>query len=522
MRAVASGRDALVVMPTGSGKSAIYQLAGKLLSGPTIVVSPLIALQRDQLADMDRQAAGSGAQLNSTLTDARRREVLYRFRRRELEFVLLAPEQLANEETLADLHAARPSLVAVDEAHCISDWGHDFRPEYLQLAVAIEDLGRPTVLALTATAAPAVRDEIVERLGLADPAVIVRGFDRPNIHLAVSTFEDERSKRRALVRQTLESARRGIVYVSTRRRAEEIAELLRAAGVRTTHYHAGLRAAEREEAQQRFMDDDVEVMVATTAFGMGIDKPNVRFVFHADVPDSVDAYYQEVGRAGRDGEPAHALLLFRPGDLGIRRFFAAGGGVDRDDIERVGFMLREAGQPIDLEALEEESGLSNAKLTTALNRLKEEGVVRALRGGRVAWRRGRRELEQAAERAADADERHRLVERTRVDMMRAYAETRDCRREYVLNYFGEGFAPPCGRCDNCDDGLTDATTDAEDQPLDLNDRVTHASFGPGTVVRYEGAHVVVLFERVGYRTLRTASALSRGLLRATDSPDQPS
>ena len=229
IESVLAGRDTLVVMSTGSGKSAIYQIAGLLIEGATVVVSPLIALQRDQVEDLGERAAGGAAQINSSLPAAERERALAELAEDALEFLFLAPEQLANEDVLAELAVAHPSLLVVDEAHCISEWGHDFRPEYLRVGAAAEALGRPAILALTATAAPPVREEIVERLGLRDPAVLVRGFDRPNIRLAVERFHGERGaerKLRALLDAVEAAPKPGIVYVATRRQAEELAASL--------------------------------------------------------------------------------------------------------------------------------------------------------------------------------------------------------------------------------------------------------------------------------------------------------
>ena len=506
--AVAAGRDTLVVMPTGSGKSAIYQVAGIALARPTVVVSPLIALQRDQLEALEEADAPPAAALNSTLRVRERRETLEALARDRLEFLLLAPEQLSNDEILGRVRDARPSLFVVDEAHCISDWGHEFRPEYLRLGGVVEELGRPTVLALTATASPPVRAEIVERLGLRDPLVVVRGFDRPNIHLAVRTFPDDDEKREGLLAAVAEAQKPGIVYAATRARAEEVAAALVAAGVNARPYHAGMRKAEREDAQGAFMSGELDAVVATTAFGMGVDKADVRFVFHLDVADSVDAYYQEIGRAGRDGDRAHAVLFYRPEDLGLRRFFAGAGTVGRAEVAEVAEAVREADGPAEPADLRDETGLSGAKVASALSALEDVGAVDVLVTGEVvASEEG--DGEGAVGAAAAADERRRAYERSRVEMMRGYAEVRDCRRGYLLNYFGEPFEPPCGNCDNCEAGIA---APAATEPFDLGARVRHEAWGEGTVQRYEADKIFVLFDDVGYKTLDVALVVERELL----------
>jgi ATP-dependent DNA helicase RecQ len=435
IEAVVAGRDTLAVMSTGYGKSAIYQLSGEFLEGPTIVVSPLIALQRDQVEAMEESLPGEAAELNSTVSESRREELMESLREGEREFVLLAPEQLAKEEVLEELREARPSLLVVDEAHCISEWGHDFRPDYLRLGALAERLGHPTLLALTATASPPVRREIVERLRMEDPAVFVRGFDRPNLHLAVRRFTKEHHKERALVEAVGEAEKPGIVYIATRRASEELAAELREAGVAAEAYHAGLGSKRRGELQDSFMEDEVEAIVATTAFGMGIDKPNVRFVFHAGLSDSVDSYYQEVGRAGRDGEPAAACVFYRPEDQSIRRFFAGSTPAERTEFER-----------------------------------------------------------------------------SRLEMMRSYAEHQGCRRDFVLSYFGEDHQGQCGNCDNCNAGLVEPEPEVE-RPFEISATVTHREWGNGEVQRYDGARVVVLFESVGYRTLDLELVTEKGLLQ---------
>jgi ATP-dependent DNA helicase RecQ len=512
IEAVLEGRDALVVMSTGSGKSAIYQIAALLLPGATVVVSPLIALQREQVEDLRRAAAGGAAVLNSTVRAAQRDELLAELAEDALEFVFLAPEQLAKPEVLDELAVAQPSLLVVDEAHCISAWGHDFRPEYLRLGAAIQALGRPTVLALTATAAPPVRDEIVERLGLHEPAIVIRGFDRPNIRLEVQRHFEEQPKLRALREHVAAATPPGIVYVATRRAAETLASELCDAGLRATSYHAGMRTADRDAAQERFMDGDLDVIVATTAFGMGVDKADVRWVVHAEISESLDAYYQEIGRGGRDGEPAEAVLFYRAEDLGLRRFFAGGGQVDLAEIATVLAAVADAQGPVEPSALQAATELSQTKLATALSRLEEVGAVELLPDGEVLPAAEAPERAAAIEAAAAVQERRRAFDRSRVDMMRAYAETDGCRRAFVLSYFGEPFEPPCGNCDNCLAGLAEAAP--EDVPFAVGSRVAHEDWGEGVVQRYDNAAVVVLFDAVGYKTLALDVVLERSLLRA--------
>ena len=367
MHALLEGRDTLVVMPTGGGKSAIYQVPALLIDGSTIVVSPLIALQRDQVEGLLETGETDAAAVNSTLGDAERERLLEAFERGDLEYLLVAPEQLSDPEFVGRLARSHPSMFVVDEAHCISSWGHDFRPDYLRLGGVVEALGRPPTLALTATAAPIVREQIVASLGMRDPLVVVQGFDRPNIHLSVEMFADEGAKLDAVVEAAVARKPPGIVYVATKREAEEFAGRLWTHGVEAVYYHGGMSRTEREEAQAAFMDDRFDVVVATSAFGMGIDKPNVRFVLHAEPPDSVDSLYQEIGRAGRDGEPADAVLFYRPQDLGLRRFFAAGDAVARGVIERVAGAIFEARGDISLDELASQTGVTRRRVSAAVN-----------------------------------------------------------------------------------------------------------------------------------------------------------
>jgi len=267
--------------------------------------------------------------------------------------------------------------------------------------------------------------------------VVVQGFDRPNIWLEVERFDDEGTKKRCFFERIGAAEKPGIVYTATRQRSEEIAQELQNRGIKALPYHAGMKAVEREQVQTAFMDDEAEIIVATTAFGMGIDKPNVRFVFHYDISDSIDSYYQEIGRAGRDGEPAQAVLFYRPEDLGIRRFFASTGQVDVDHLQQVATVVINHSGPVSLHDLREVTELSQSKLTTALSRLEEVGVVEISPGGEVKTGERTEAVAEAMLEAASTQLNHHNFDRSRIEMVRGYAELRDCRRRYLLNYFGD-------------------------------------------------------------------------------------
>jgi ATP-dependent DNA helicase RecQ len=449
IRSLLEGRDTLLVQPTGSGKSAVYQIAGALREGTTVVVSPLIALQKDQADAIASSRLNQTAVVNSTLSAAEERAVFERIDAGQVGYIFLAPEQLSKPETLDRLRAANVSLLAVDEAHCISQWGHDFRPDYLGLKHVIEALNHPPTVAMTATASNEVRKEIIQRLGLQNPSVFVHGFDRPNISLRVDLFSSRNEKRDAVLRRVEYADKPGIVYVSTHKNAETIAEELQQNGVHALFYHGGLKARQREEIQNRFMSGEVPVIVATNAFGMGVDKPDIRFVYHADVSDSLDGYYQEIGRAGRDGEPAEAVLFYRPQDISSQQYKTGSGSVDARALESVAQALEQHHRHATREELARETSLSQRKITNIVHKLEEVGAARQLENGEIEAAR-ERTCAEITETAAMYQQQHKQLRRQRLLEMQGYAETRMCRREYLLHYFGDDYAGPCGNCDRCD------------------------------------------------------------------------
>ena len=534
MEAVMKRRDTLVVMPTGAGKSAVYQVPGLLLDGPTVVVSPLVALQRDQVQGLLRRSGPDAAAVNSSQSWGENEAVWDRISEGDVDFLFLAPEQLAKDEVVEQLAAANPALFVVDEAQCVSSWGHDFRPDYLRLRQVIDRLGRPPVLALTASAAAPVRADIIARLGMREVREIVTGFDRPNIHLEVVPFQDDAVKRRAVVERAAAEPKPGLVYAATRRDAEDYARELADLGLDAAAYHAGLPAGRRSEVHDRFLHGGLDVVVATSAFGMGIDKPDVRFVLHASVPGSLDAYYQEIGRAGRDGQPARAVLAYRPQDLGMQRFFAAG-RPDPDTIGQVARRLKSHHAPVSPSRLREETRLTASRLTAVVNLLEQVEAVRTTPEGDLEPVEGV-SAARAARQAAELGDAHQQLERSRVDMMRGYAETTGCRRRFLMGYFGQAQDAPCGCCDQCesaglaqdgdstDGGLLAGTGVArptapepagapDAHPFAPGTLVRHEQWGSGAVMSEDDGRLTVLFDSVGYRTLSLAVIRENDLLR---------
>lgn len=446
IRALLAGHDTVFVAPHGSGKSAVCQIAGSLLDGSTVVVSPPIAhktahepaheIDRADAAGENRLAEPAGG---NSMPGAEQERL-----------ILVTPEQLRDPEMLKRLQASHVTLFAVDEAHCISQWGHDFHPEYLELAGVLEALGHPTTLAMTAMASNEVRSEIVQRLALRNPCVIVRGFDRPNLHLRVDLFDTEAEKVEAVMRRVEFADKPGIVYVATHQHAESLASDLGQRGVEAVAYHGGMKAKEREAIQSRFMKEDALVIVATNAFGMGVDRPDVRFVYHADVSESLDAYYHEIGRAGRDGEPAEAVLFYRPHDISAQRYKTGAGKVEADQIETVANALVSPEGPRTSENLSKETGIPPRKLSHILHKFEESGTTRKLASGQIEVEAdcSAAELTEAALRQQDSMKESRSH---RLEQMQEYAEARGCRREFLLRYFGDDYSGPCGDCDRCEE-----------------------------------------------------------------------
>jgi len=447
---ILAGHDVLAILPTGGGKSLTYQLPALALSGTTVVVSPLISLMQDQVEKL-RAVGVDVAMVNSTLSEKELRGAVQTIGEGRHRLAYVTPERLADPAFRQVLAQARPQLFVVDEAHCVSQWGHDFRPAYLGLAAAVEELGHPPVLALTATATDKVIGDIVRQLGMREPQVLIAGFDRQNLFFEVIHTATEHGRRRRLVEYVKRSRGSGIVYCATIQHVEDIAQLLHESGVDVGRYHGQMRARERESVQRAFMTTgSPRVIVATNAFGLGVDKPDIRFVLHAQMPGSLEAYFQEAGRAGRDGRPSRCTLLYQAGDRRVQAYFLGGRYPRPEDVIRVDRALerRARAESQGIDSIAEAAELPVRTVRVVLSLLVELGLAAEEDGAKVRSCGATADDEELATAALRYEERRR-EDRARLDAVVRYATSTLCRTRILLAYFGEDAASTCGHCDSC-------------------------------------------------------------------------
>ncbi len=452
-------RDVMAVMPTGSGKSLCYVLPA-ISRGRTVVVSPLIALMRDQVQSL--KAVGVRANfINSSLSRSAQNANYLDFIEGRADLLYVAPERFANARFVEGLRQAGVKLLAIDEAHCVSEWGHDFRPDYLTLGAVREALGRPRTLALTATAEPRVQDDTLARLGIPNAALVVTSVDRPNLRLSVEHLPDlDRRRDRVIELLTERKGQSGIVYARTRRMAEDLAEALSGADIPAEPYHAGLEMSRRDSVHRRFTVDEAPVIVATNAFGMGIDKPDVRFVVHFNMPGRVEAYYQQAGRAGRDGESADCILLYGGHDIAAQRQFIERGHPDEADVREtwVSLVAAHSAGPEDLDWTDRIDRNSDGFAAT----------IAAFRASGLVDTGSLRLLSTDPDAPIDIATivTHRRHAEDRLSQMVEYVESTGCRRAMILRYFGERPALSCTACDSC---LGERQETGAEYPSDLYD-----------------------------------------------------